>query len=123
VTLLSVSIGAVLGANLRFLVGGWVAALVPTTFPLGTLVVNVTGSLLLGLVLTLVGERAVPGAWWRTGVAVGLLGSYTTFSSFSYETVQLVGDGALAAAALDVIVSVGGALVGTYLGIVLGRAL
>src|SRR5574340_720948 len=113
-TFVSISIGAILGANLRYLVGGWVAAWVPTTFPLGTLVINVSGSFLLGLVLTLIGDHAP--VWWRPGLAIGFLGSYTTFSTFCFETMRLARDGALLVAALNVGVSVAGACRGVYLG-------
>jgi CrcB protein len=119
-TYLAISIGAVLGANARFLFGGWIAERFGTTFPLGTLVINVTGSLLIGVVVTLSTERLVPG-WFRPMLAIGFLGSYTTFSTFSYETLSLVQDGAWGAAALNVAASVGAAFLGVYAGTVLAR--
>jgi CrcB protein len=119
-TYLAISIGAVLGANARFLLGGWIAERFGTTFPLGTLVINVTGSLLIGVVVTLSTERLVPG-WFRPMLAIGFLGSYTTFSTFSYETLSLVQDGAWGAAALNVAASVGAAFLGVYAGTVLAR--
>lgn len=119
-TVLAISIGAVLGANARYLLGGWIAERFGTTFPLGTLVINVTGSLLIGVVLTLSTDRLVP-SWFRPALAIGFLGSYTTFSTFSYETIGLVQDGAWAAAALNIGSSVGAALVGVYAGTVLAR--
>jgi CrcB protein len=117
-----ISIGAVLGANLRYLVGGWVADRLGPAFPFGTLVINVTGSLVIGFVLTLASERLV-APWVRTAVAIGFLGSYTTFSTFSYETMALIEDGALLRAVANVGASVGVALVGVYLGMVLARAI
>jgi CrcB protein len=122
VTYLLISIGAVLGANLRYLVGGWVADRLGPTFPFGTLVINVTGSLIIGFVLTLAAERLVP-PWVRTAVAIGFLGSYTTFSTFSFETMALIEDGALFRATMYVGATLGAALVGVSLGMVLARAL
>lgn len=121
-TYVLISAGAVAGANLRFLVDGWVADRLGASFPYGTLVINVTGSFLIGLILTIAAERMVP-PWVRTALAIGFLGSYTTFSTFSYETVALVQDGALLRAALNVAVSVGVALIGVYAGTVLARAI
>jgi CrcB protein len=119
----AISIGAVLGANARFLVGGWVADRLGAAFPYGTLLVNVSGSFLIGVVLTLVTERAI-GPWWvRPALAIGFLGSYTTFSTFSYETLQLVEGGGLVAAGANIAVSVAAALIGVYLGTTLARAL
>ena len=120
-TYLAISVGAVLGANARYLVGGWVVDRLGASFPYGTLLINVSGSFLIGVVLTLVTERALAPAWVRPTFAIGFLGSYTTFSTFSYETLALVGAGSLAAAAANVAASVGGALIGVYLGTVVAR--
>jgi CrcB protein len=119
-TYLAISLGAVLGANARFLVGGWVADRFGSSFPFGTFVINVTGSLLIGIVLTLSTERLVPD-WFRPLLAIGFLGSYTTFSTFSYETLSLVQSGAWAAAAVNVGASVAAAFAGVYAGTVLAR--
>jgi len=121
-TYVLISLGAVLGANLRFLVGGWVADRFGAAFPYGTLVINITGSFLIGLVLTLAADRIVP-PWVRTTVAIGFLGSYTTFSTFSYETLALIQDGAILKAVLNIGVSVAVALVGVFAGAALARAL
>lgn len=120
-TYLAISIGAVLGANARYLVGGWVVDRLGAGFPYGTLLINVTGSFLIGIVLTVVTERVLAPAWVRPTLAIGFLGSYTTFSTFSYETLALIGAGSLAAAAANVVASVGGALIGVYLGTVVAR--
>jgi CrcB protein len=116
----AISIGAVLGANARFLLGGWIAERFGASFPLGTLVINVTGSFLIGLVLTITTDRLVP-PWFRPLFAIGFLGSYTTFSTFSYETLALARDGALAEAAINVVGSVLIALIGVYLGALVAR--
>lgn len=111
------------GALARYLVGGWVAARTRGAFPLGTLVVNVTGCFLLGLLFTLFTERVLPHPTLRAALTVGFLGAYTTFSTFSLETVRLVEDGALPLAVANVAGSVVTGMVAVYLGIFAGRAL
>jgi CrcB protein len=123
VTWLAISIGAVLGANTRYLVGGWIADRLGSAFPYGTLFINATGSFVIGVVLTLATER-VGAPWWvRPGIAIGFLGSYTTFSTFSYETLSLVESGSWLAAAANVAGSVAACLVGVALGVILARAI
>lgn len=121
-TYVAISVGAVLGANARFLVGGWVADRLGPAFPYGTLVINVTGSILIGFVLTIATERLV-APWFVPLLAIGFLGSYTTFSTFSYETLALIQDGAMINAAANVVVSIMAALLGVYVGTVLARAI
>ena len=122
-TYLAISIGAVLGANARYLLATAVAQRFGSGFPLGTLLINVTGSFAIGVVMTLVNERAGGPDWLRPGVAVGFLGAYTTFSTFSYETLALAQRGATDLALLNIAASVGASLVGVYLGISLTRAI
>ena len=118
-TLVAISIGAIVGANARFLVGGWLAERLASGFPWPTIAINLAGSFLLGFVLVLSAERGL-GPWWvRPAIAVGFLGSFTTFPAFSVETVSLIerGDlaGALGNAAGSVLVCVAGAWLGTLL--------
>jgi CrcB protein len=87
---LLISIGAILGANLRYWVGDWVAQRLGASFPWGTLVVNLTGTLLLGIFLALATERFLVDPRWRVLIAIGFCGSYTTFSSYSYESVNFL---------------------------------
>jgi fluoride exporter len=122
-TYLAISIGAVLGANARFVLGEWVASRVGSAFPYGTLLINVTGSFLVGVVLVAVAETSVAPAWVRPALAIGFLGSYTTFSTFSYETLALFQNGSLGLAAANIAGSVLAALAGVYLGTLLGRAI
>ena len=122
-TVLAISIGAVLGANARYFLGSWISERFGSGFPLGTLVINVSGSFVIGLVLALIGERLVVADWWRPLVAIGFLGSYTTFSTFSYETLALAEAGSWGLASLNVVGSVGGSLLGVYLGTVAARAI
>lgn len=123
VTYLAISVGAVLGANLRFLVGGWVHDRLGNDFPWGTFLVNVSGSFLLGVALTLLGERIPAPTWVRHGVAIGFLGSYTTFSTFSYETYTLAREGSWLAAGGNVLGSLTATLVGVSLGVLVGTVI
>lgn len=82
-----IALGAVVGASARFAVGRWAARAVSTEFPYGTLIINLTGSFILGLFLTWTTERVLADPRWRYIVAIGFCGSYTTFSSYAYETI------------------------------------
>src|SRR5215469_4680822 len=95
-TVLLISIGAVLGANLRYFVSQCLSKCAPAGVPLGTLAVNVTGSFVLGFFLIWTSERVLADPRWRLFVAIGFCGGYTTFSSFAYETFVLVEHGQLA---------------------------
>ena len=90
-----------LGAALRFVVDSWVARVVGSRVPLGTLLINVTGSFLLGLVVALTGDHAA-GADVRAVLGTGLLGGYTTFSAASVEAVSLAREGGSRAGATAV---------------------
>ena len=111
--------GAGLGGLARYVAGTWIMAKYGGRFPLGTFVINVTGSFLIGVLMMLFTERLQPHPNWRLFLVVGVLGGYTTFSSFEYETFQAVRDGTNWLAALYVLASV---VVG-YLGVWLGALL
>jgi len=85
--------GAGLGGVARYALGTWVMARTGVRFPLGTFLINVSGAFLIGLLMTLFTERMHPHPNWRLFLVVGVLGGYTTFSSFEYETLQAVRDG------------------------------
>ncbi len=118
---LVVSAGGALGANLRYLVGLWVAACWPGVFPWGTLLINLTGSLLLGVLLTLLAARRPEAQLLRLFLATGLLGAYTTFSTFSAETVALGATGYLPLAIAYVLFSIGGGYGAAWIGMACAR--
>lgn len=91
--ILWISIGAVLGANLRYWVGDWAAQRFGSGFPYGTMLVNLTGSFLLGLLVSLTFEHFIIDPRLRILLTIGFLGSYTTFSTFAYESVTLITQG------------------------------
>jgi len=117
----AIGAGAVIGANLRFLVSTWAAERFGLEFPYGTFLVNISGAFVIGVFLSLVGERVDIDPQWRLFFATGLLGGYTTFSSYAWETLTLAQDGAVLRAAVYVIGSNVVGLLGVWLGSVLGR--
>ena len=114
--LLLVAAGGALGAVLRFLVAGWGQRLTGGTFPTGTLIVNVSGCLAIGYL-----GAVFAGPWLvrpevRMALLVGLLGGFTTFSSYAFETLTLAADGRLSVALLNVALSNVAGLAGVWLG-------
>lgn len=93
VNYLWIAVGAVAGAVARYFLSGLIARNFSTTFPYGTLVINITGSLLLGFFLVYTTERVLIDPRWRSLVAVGFCGSYTTFSSYAFESFALMEQG------------------------------
>lgn len=83
-----VSLGGILGVNLRYFLSRIITRFSDAAFPYGTLVINVTGSLVLGFFLVWTTERVLADPRWRLMVAIGFCGSYTTFSSYAYETMS-----------------------------------
>lgn len=114
-TLLLVSFASALGAPARYLLDRFIQSRHERVLPWGTWTVNVTGALLLGLLVGIAREHAVSEAF-VTALGAGFLGSYTTFSTFTWETVRLVEDGAYLGATLNVVltlvVGLGAAVVG-----------
>ena len=122
-SILLVALGGALGAVLRYYLGGTALARTAAPFPTATFVINVTGSFVLGLFLTLATERVHVSPHLRLAVAVGFVGAYTTFSTFEYETFKLIENGSYLSAALNVILSVVVGFVAVALGIVAARYL
>lgn len=88
-----ISLGAVLGANLRYFLSKIITRFSDAAFPVGTLLINVTGSLILGFFLIWTTERVLANPLWRWLIAVGFCGSYTTFSSYAFETMAYLEQG------------------------------
>lgn len=119
---LLVALGGALGSLLRYGLGAWVQALTGPSFPYSTLLINALGSFLIGVVIRLSLEGALSGEG-RLFLAVGVLGGFTTFSTFSYETLALIQDGEVWRAFLYVFFSVFLGLFLVLLGYRLGGAL
>ena len=118
-----IAVGSAIGGVSRYLVGGLLQRLAGGTFPAATLLINVTGSFLLGLILRYGVDTTTLTPEVRAFLTVGFCGGYTTFSTFSYETIALAEDGQWTRAALYVTLSVGLSLVATFLGLVAAREL
>jgi CrcB protein len=121
--LVLVGIGGFAGAVTRRVVDLWVSDRAQSAFPFGTLVINVTGSFLLGLLFVWATERDVLPASIRGPVLIGFIGAYTTFSTWMLESWRLVEDGAWQLATVNLVASVGLGLVAVVAGMALGRAL
>jgi CrcB protein len=120
---LIISIGAVLGANARYWIGGWAADRFGTAFPYGNLVINVFGSFMVGIIITLMTERFIVDPAWRIFIAIGFFGSFTTFSSYTFESLALILAGQWNLGIMNLF---GSSLLGglaALLGILLGRAI
>jgi CrcB protein len=120
-----VAIGSALGGVARYWCSGVAARLIGETFPWGTLIVNVLGSFIIGFFATLTGPdgRMFVGSSARTFVMIGLCGGYTTFSSFSIQTLELVHDGQWLQAGGNILASVALCLIAVWLGHILAVGL
>jgi CrcB protein len=120
---LLVGIGSFVGGNARFILSRWVGGVVDGRFPLGTFLVNISGSFLLGLIGALLAQRAIPNAdAVRLALGVGFCGGFTTFSTFEFETNALLEDGVWLTAILNVVLSLFAGLVALRLGLLAGRS-
>ncbi len=104
--LLIIGAGGFAGAITRYWVAIWVGERWGRSFPLGTFIINVTGSMIIGFLMPLLTERFMTNPQWRLFLVVGFLGAYTTFSTFEYETGALLRDGEWMIASLNVVLSV-----------------
>jgi fluoride exporter len=120
-TLIAIALGSALGGVLRYLLGGLVHLWWARSFPWGTLTVNVVGSTLIGFAWVLLATRGEAGETARAFIIIGLLGGFTTFSSFSMETLLLIEQNAWGRAASYVGLSIVACLAGAWAGLGLGR--
>jgi CrcB protein len=118
---IAIAVGGALGSMARYWIGGYVGERFPTTFPYGTLLINISGSFVIGLFLTLITERVSVHTNWRLGIAVGFVGAYTTFSTFEFETFKLFETGSGISGFMNVIVSLLLGFVAVWGGVALGR--
>ncbi len=118
---LAIALGAAIGANLRYGIGLWAAQRFGTAWPYGTFIINLLGCLLIGVLLTLAANRLTLSEPVRLMLVTGLLGGFTTFSTFGYESFTLFNAGNWLAAAGYVGGSVVGGLIAVVIGVGLGR--
>lgn len=120
---LAIGIGGALGSLARFWTSTWIYSVMGRNFPYGTFVVNISGCIAMGFLFVLFTDILNDSVVWRAGILIGVLGGYTTFSSYSIEAFNLIEQGeftkALAYMAGSVIVGV----FGTWIGVLLGRQL
>ncbi|MBZ5657328.1 MAG: fluoride efflux transporter CrcB [Acidobacteriia bacterium] len=115
--------GAVVGASARYFLSTQIARHFSTTFPYGTLLINITGSLVLGFFLVYSTERVLLDPRWRLLVAIGFCGSYTTFSSYAFESFALMEQGQWLLTGINVVASNGLCLAAVVAGAALARGL
>jgi fluoride exporter len=118
-----VGLGGFLGAIARFWLGGFISNRLGTWFPYGTFVINITGSFLIGLIITLLAEETHWSPNWRYLIPIGFIGAYTTFSTFEYETFRNVQDGQLLVAFLNIVLSVFVGFLAVWCGVIAGRTM
>ncbi len=116
-----IAAGGATGALMRYWLSNGIYALLGRGFPYGTLTVNVVGSLFMGFIYVFMIERMDVSVEWRAGLMIGLLGAFTTFSTFSIETLNLLESGEQFKAAMNILLSVTLCILGCWLGMVVGR--
>jgi CrcB protein len=117
-----ICLGGAAGTGARYLIAVWTAQRLGATFPFGTLIVNLTGCFALAMVM----HAAATLAWsptLRSAIAIGFIGGLTTYSSFNYETTRLLEEGSTGAAALNAALTIVGAFLAGWLGMLLARQL
>lgn len=118
---LAIALGGALGAVSRFALSHQTYIWLGRDFAWGTLAVNLIGSFMIGLLTILLINKFAVSAEWRAFLIVGFLGSFTTFSTFSFETMQYIQTGELNKAMLNIAVSVVGCLIAVWIGLVAGK--
>ena len=116
-----IAAGGAVGATLRYLISGWTQKLASSSFPAGTLFVNLLGCFLIGLMGALFAGPHLIREEYRVGLLVGILGAFTTFSTFGWETFALAKDGQMRLAAINILLSTGVSLVAVWFGYRLGE--
>ncbi len=119
----AIAAGGAFGALMRFWVSNGVYAWLGRGFPWGTLSVNIVGSFVIGLAFVLLTERLSFGSEVRAFIMIGFLGAFTTFSTFSLETLSLMQEGLLLKAVVNILISVILCIIATWSGMMLARSL
>jgi fluoride exporter len=119
--ILLVALGGAVGSVARYLMASGIQSATRWEFPIGTVLVNILGCFLIGILYVLLVARPDPRHDLRALLMVGVMGGFTTFSSFSLETVTMAMNGNYTGATLNVVISVAACLVGTVLGVTLAR--
>lgn len=118
-----VGLGGFIGAIARFALGSYIGNRIGSRLPYGTFVINISGSFLIGFILTVLAQRTDASPNWRYLIPIGFIGAYTTFSTFEYETLRTVQDGQILIAMANVSLSVIAGFVAVWVGVIAGRAL
>ena len=118
---LVIGIGGILGANARYWVTGWAAQRFGTVFPYGTFIINVSGAIFLGFLMAFLRDRAFIHPNYRLFFATGFCGAYTTFSTFTYESLVLIQNGSFLLALVNLFGSLVVGMAGVFLGFILGK--
>lgn len=116
-----IGLGGFLGANARALVAEWAAQRFGTSFPYGTFIANISGSFVLGMCMVVLAHHDLLTSHVRFFLAVGFLGAYTTFSTYTYESLMLLQDGHVVLAGVKLFGSVAIGLLGVFLGMTLAK--
>jgi fluoride exporter len=114
--LLLIALGGAFGSVLRYLVAGWMQKLIATPFPLGTLTVNVVGCLCIGVLAAIFAGPHLVREEYRLALTIGVLGGFTTFSTFGLETFEFINDGQWKSALINIALSNLACLVAVWLG-------
>jgi CrcB protein len=120
---LIIGVGGFAGAITRYALAVWIGQRWGRSFPLGTFVINISGSLLIGLLMPLLTERFIVNPQWRLLLVVGFLGAYTTFSTFEYETGALLKDGEWLFAGMNVLLSVAVGFIALKIGEMIAKSI
>ncbi len=123
IRLLLVCVGGAIGSVARYLVGGWLLSALGAGFPWGTLAVNLTGSFLIGLIMQLSLTTEAVGPTLRIFLTTGIMGGFTTYSSFNYETLRYFSESAIALGLLNMAATIFGCLAMGALGLFAARAI
>lgn len=117
---LVIGVGDFLGALARYVLGTYIGSRYGSAFPYETFVINVSGSFLVGFILTFL-AKSTASPYWRYLIPIGFIGAYTTFSTFEYETLRAVQDGQIAAGVVNVVLSNLVGFAAVWAGVVTGR--